>query len=69
LTVRDNGTGVARAAVVDLTGALARSGAAERRASKTEAASGELIARFGIDVHFSFMVVDTVELLTRKGGR
>src|ERR1700752_4756609 len=75
LTVRDNGIGMTRAAVVDLIGTLAKSGTAELRQqlreaqdAKSPAVSGELIGQFGIGFYSTFMVADKVELLTRKAG-
>src|ERR1700752_3014001 len=75
LTVRDNGIGMTRAAVVDLIGTLAKSGTAELRQqlreaqnAKNTAVSGELIGQFGIGFYSTFMVADKVELLTRKAG-
>src|SRR5262249_39230091 len=38
------------------------------REAKNQAASEELIGQFGIGFYSSFMVADTVELLTRKAG-
>src|SRR6201988_2978446 len=75
LTVRDNGIGMTRAAVVDLIGTLAKSGTAELRqqlreaqTAKNTAVSEELIGQFGIGFYSTFMVADKVELLTRKAG-
>ena len=72
LTVRDNGIGMTREEVVDLIGTLAKSGTAELRQqlreAKNAAASEELIGQFGIGFYSTFMVADTVELLTRKAG-
>src|ERR1700752_42094 len=75
LTVRDNGIGMTRAAVVDLIGTLAKSGTAELRQqlreaqnAKNTAVSEELIGQFGIGFYSTFMVADKVELLTRKAG-
>ena len=79
LTVRDNGIGMSREEVVGLIGTLAKSGTAELRAKLAEAGSGskasgnaespeDLIGQFGIGFYSTFMVADTVELLTRKAG-
>ncbi|GAA1480153.1 molecular chaperone HtpG [Gordonia sinesedis] len=72
LTVRDNGIGMSRDEVVDLIGTLARSGTAELRRRLVEAqdaaASQELIGQFGIGFYSTFMVADTVTLVTRKAG-
>lgn len=72
LTVRDNGIGMTRDEVVGLIGTLAKSGTAELRQQLREAqnadSSQDLIGQFGIGFYASFMVADTVELLTRKAG-
>lgn len=80
LAVRDNGIGMSRDEVIDLIGTLARSGTAAMRAQLAEAraaaASGEmseqatadLIGQFGIGFYSTFMVADTVTLVTRKAG-
>ncbi|BBX06611.1 molecular chaperone HtpG [Mycolicibacterium aichiense] len=72
LTIRDNGIGMTRDEVVGLIGTLAKSGTAELRQqlkdAQNAAASEELIGQFGIGFYSSFMVADTVTLLTRKAG-
>ncbi|MGU3294725.1 molecular chaperone HtpG [Williamsia sp. M5A3_1d] len=72
LTIRDNGIGMSRDDVVGLIGTLARSGTAELRKKLAEAqdsaASADLIGQFGIGFYSTFMVADTVTLLTRKAG-
>ncbi|MEH3156654.1 MAG: molecular chaperone HtpG [Gordonia paraffinivorans] len=72
LTIRDNGIGMSREDVVGLIGTLARSGTAELRArlaeAKDAAASSDLIGQFGIGFYSTFMVADTVTLVTRKAG-
>lgn len=72
LTVRDNGIGMSREEVIDLIGTLAKSGTAEMRAAmaaaQSSAAPEELIGQFGIGFYSTFMVADTVTLLTRKAG-
>ncbi|NLU83053.1 molecular chaperone HtpG [Rhodococcus sp. HNM0569] len=75
LTVRDNGIGMTRDEVVDLIGTLAKSGTAQLRGAlsaaqnaESAAAAEELIGQFGIGFYSSFMVADTVTLLTRKAG-
>ncbi|RZT85334.1 molecular chaperone HtpG [Pseudonocardia sediminis] len=71
LTVRDNGIGMSRDEVVDLIGTIAKSGTAELLAKLKEtdpAASQELIGQFGVGFYSSFMVADTVTLVTRKAG-
>ena len=71
LTVRDNGIGMTRDEVVALIGTIAKSGTAEflaelRRADAST--SSELIGQFGIGFYSSFMVADTVALITRRAG-
>ncbi|GAA1752378.1 molecular chaperone HtpG [Luedemannella helvata] len=72
LTVRDNGIGMTRDEVVGLIGTIARSGTAELlaklRETKDAAASKELIGQFGVGFYSSFMVADTVTLVTRRAG-
>jgi len=72
LTVRDNGIGMSRHEVVDLIGTIARSGTAELLAKMREAndaaASRDLIGQFGVGFYSSFMVADTVTLVTRRAG-
>lgn len=80
LTVTDNGIGMSREEVIDLIGTLAKSGtaamreqlAAARAAAKdgelSEQASADLIGQFGIGFYSTFMVADTVTLVTRKAG-
>ncbi|GAU69539.1 chaperone protein HchA [Streptomyces sp. NBRC 110611] len=71
LTVRDNGIGMSRDEVVGLIGTIARSGTAEMlrelRESKGKE-SAELIGQFGVGFYSTFMVADSVTLLTRKAG-
>src|SRR3546814_20232491 len=63
---------MSRDEVVDLIVTLAKSGTAEVRRklkeAKNAAASEELIGQFGIGFYSTFMVVDQVELVTRKAG-
>ncbi|MDT5338611.1 MAG: molecular chaperone HtpG [Mycobacterium sp.] len=71
LTIRDNGIGMTRDEVVELIGTLAKSGTAELRKKLREAKQGEadeLIGQFGIGFYSTFMVADTVALVTRKAG-
>jgi len=72
LTVRDNGIGMSGDEVVDLIGTIARSGTAELLRKLREAGdSGErrdLIGQFGVGFYSTFIVADTVTLLTRKAG-
>ncbi|CAO5235904.1 molecular chaperone HtpG [Frankia sp. AgKG'84/4] len=75
LTVRDNGIGMSRDDVVGLIGTIARSGTAEllgrlreARESGDATASADLIGQFGVGFYSTFMVADTVTLLTRRAG-
>ncbi len=73
LTIRDNGIGMTRDEVVGLIGTIARSGTAEllaglRAAGSEQEAANELIGKFGIGFYSSFMVADTVTLVTRRAG-
>ena len=72
LTIRDNGIGMSRDEVVDLIGTLAKSGTGEFRRKLSEAQQqgevSDLIGQFGIGFYSTFMVADSVVLLTRKAG-
>jgi molecular chaperone HtpG len=72
LTIRDNGIGMSRDEVVDLIGTLAKSGTGELRRKLSEAQQAgdatDLIGQFGIGFYSTFMVADSVVLLTRKAG-
>lgn len=80
LTIRDNGIGMSQDEVVDLIGTLAKSGtgqmrealaaakAAEESGDMSEQATADLIGQFGIGFYSTFMVADTVTLVTRKAG-
>jgi len=75
ITVRDNGIGMSRDEVVVLIGTIAKSGTAEMLASLRAAndsdeigAAQELIGKFGVGFYSSFMVGDTVTMVTRRAG-
>ncbi|WP_216692674.1 molecular chaperone HtpG [Dietzia psychralcaliphila] len=80
LTIRDNGIGMSRDEVVDLIGTLAKSGtgqmrealaaarAAQESGEASEQVTADLIGQFGIGFYSTFMVADTVTLVTRKAG-
>ena len=72
LTIRDNGIGMTRDEVIDLIGTLAKSGTGELRRKLSEAQQAgdaeDLIGQFGIGFYSTFMVADSVVLLTRKAG-
>jgi len=74
LTITDNGIGMSRDEVVDLIGKIANSGTAEfvrqlKEAQREDAATEELIGRFGVGFYSSFMVADRVTLVTRRAGQ
>ncbi|MGX1769101.1 molecular chaperone HtpG [Dietzia sp. NPDC055343] len=80
LVIRDNGIGMSREEVVDLIGTLAKSGtgqmrealsaarAAQESGEISEQATADLIGQFGIGFYSTFMVADSVALVTRKAG-
>lgn len=72
LKISDNGIGMSREEVVANIGTIAKSGTRELREKLKEGASNEtlteLIGQFGVGFYSSFMVAETVELLTRKVG-
>ncbi|MBN9099822.1 MAG: molecular chaperone HtpG [Pseudonocardia sp.] len=75
VTVRDNGIGMTRDEVVALIGTIAKSGTAEMLASLRAAndsqesgAAQELIGKFGVGFYSSFMVADSVTMVTRRAG-
>jgi molecular chaperone HtpG len=71
LTVSDNGVGMSREAIIEHLGTIARSGTREFLESlrQTEAASRpELIGQFGVGFYSSFMVADTVSVVSRAAG-
>ena len=80
LAIRDNGIGMSREEVVDLIGTLAKSGtgqmrealsaarAAQESGEISEQATADLIGQFGIGFYSTFMVSDSVTLVTRKAG-
>ena len=72
LTIRDNGVGMSRDAVIDLIGTIAKSGTAQLLAKLKEAqdatASQALIGQFGVGFYSSFMAADRVVLTTRRAG-
>ena len=72
LTVSDNGIGMSREEVVHNIGTIARSGTGEFLAALRERAGQvvppELIGRFGVGFHSSFMVADRITVLSRRAG-
>jgi molecular chaperone HtpG len=83
LTVHDSGIGMSRAEVIENIGTIARSGTRElweKIRPRKDAASGgttdraagdlpgELIGQFGVGFYSSFMVAESVTLVTRRAG-
>lgn len=71
LTVRDNGIGMSRAAIVENLGTIARSGTRAFLDSLKEANAQdrpELIGQFGVGFYSSFMVADRVTVISRAAG-
>jgi molecular chaperone HtpG len=72
LTISDNGIGMSRDEVIANIGTIARSGTRELREKVREGASAdqlaELIGQFGVGFYSSFMVADTVTVVTRRAG-
>jgi molecular chaperone HtpG len=72
LSVVDNGIGMSREEVLKNIGTIAKSGTKEfveavKSAKKSELPP-ELIGQFGVGFYSSFMVADTVTLVTRRAG-
>jgi len=72
LTVSDNGIGMNREDVVSNIGTIARSGSKEFikaiQGGKSGPGAPDLIGQFGVGFYSTFMVADTVSLLTRRAG-
>ncbi len=70
LTVRDNGIGMSRDAVVENIGTIARSGTRRFLESLSGDArkDTQLIGQFGVGFYSAFIVADRVTLVTRKAG-
>ncbi len=71
LTVRDNGVGMNRQEVIENLGTIARSGTEaflEQMGQGAEAASPDLIGRFGVGFYSCFMVANQVDVVTYKQG-
>ncbi|QTX31541.1 molecular chaperone HtpG [Aminithiophilus ramosus] len=71
LSVEDNGIGMNRDDLIAYLGTIAKSGTKEfiqSLAERREALTAELIGQFGVGFYSSFMVADSVEVLTRKAG-
>jgi molecular chaperone HtpG len=72
LTVSDNGIGMSREEVIANIGTIAKSGTRELREKAKERESQEelahFIGQFGVGFYSSFMVADSIELVTRRAG-
>lgn len=71
LTLADNGIGMSRDEVVEVIGTIAKSGTAEllrKLKDAGDAESADLIGQFGVGFYSSFMVADTVTMVTRRAG-
>jgi molecular chaperone HtpG len=71
LTIRDNGIGMDRDAIVDHLGTIAKSGTAAfmKKLKEADAANRpELIGQFGVGFYSAFMVADRVTVVSRLAG-
>ncbi len=70
LTVSDTGIGMSEEDLVENLGTIARSGTRLflSRLSGDERKDSNLIGQFGVGFYSSFMIADTVEVITRKAG-
>ena len=72
LTIRDNGIGMSRQAVIENLGTVARSGTKAFLEKVREAGEAktrpDLIGQFGVGFYSSYMIADTVEVITRQAG-
>ncbi|HDN94491.1 MAG TPA: molecular chaperone HtpG, partial [Nitrospirae bacterium] len=71
LTISDNGIGMTKDEIIELLGTIAHSGTKEFMAaiqSKEVKENPELIGQFGVGFYSSFMVADSVTVITRKAG-
>ena len=70
LTISDNGIGMSRQEVIENIGTIAKSGTREFFGSLTgdQAKDANLIGQFGVGFYSSFIVADTVTLVTRRAG-
>jgi molecular chaperone HtpG len=70
ITVRDNGIGMSREEVIENIGTIAKSGTVEffKSLSGDQVKDTQLIGQFGVGFYSSFIVADSVTLLTRRAG-
>jgi molecular chaperone HtpG len=71
LTISDNGTGMTKDEVIEALGTIARSGTKEFLAalqSNEIKDNPEFIGQFGVGFYSSFMVADSVTVVSRKAG-
>jgi molecular chaperone HtpG len=70
VSIRDNGVGMSREEVIEHIGTIAKSGTRNFFESLTgdQAKDAQLIGQFGVGFYSSFIVADTVTLVTRRAG-
>jgi len=70
ITISDNGIGMTQDEVMDNIGTIANSGTKKYLESldKTQAQDSNLIGQFGVGFYSSFIVANTVTLISRKAG-
>ncbi len=71
LTISDNGIGMTKDEIIEALGTIAHSGTKEFMTalqSKEVKDNPELIGQFGVGFYSSFMVADSVTVITRKAG-
>lgn len=71
VTIHDHGIGMNREEVQNLIGTIAKSGTREfieQLKDNKEAAGPDLIGQFGIGFYSSYMVAESVELISRRAG-
>lgn len=70
ITVRDNGIGMSREEVIENIGTIAKSGTVEffKSLSGDQVKDTQLIGQFGVGFYSSFIVADSVTLITRRAG-